>query len=86
MWRLIPGQLLEYRCWDDQFVLYNNLSGDTHLLGAAAIGILSELKQRPASAASLAAALGAASEADTAALASLLAQLRTLHLVEPAAC
>ncbi|MFL6673684.1 MAG: HPr-rel-A system PqqD family peptide chaperone [Massilia sp.] len=86
MWRLIPGQLLDYRCWDDEFVLYNNLSGDTHLLGAAAIAILSELKQGPASAASLGTALGAASDADAVALASLLAQLRALHLVEPDAC
>lgn len=40
MWKVITGQRLECRGWDDEFVVYNSLSGDTHLLGGAAMDIL----------------------------------------------
>jgi PqqD family protein of HPr-rel-A system len=92
MWRVIPGQLLDYRSWDDdEFVLYNNLSGDTHLLGAAAIAILLTLKQAPATPEALAQSLRAAFEPDTQAeleqqVSGLLADLKRLHLVELPAC
>ena len=89
MWRVKPGQMLEYREWDDEFVLYNNLSGDTHLLGPAAIEILLLLREQSASATALAAALsGAEPDHDEAPLAhevgTLLAELARLHLIEPA--
>ena len=49
-WRLISGQALQFRFWDDEFVVYNSLSGDTHLLGSAAAQILLKLQQAPSNA------------------------------------
>lgn len=62
MWRITPGQVLRFRQFDDEFVLYNDLSGDTHLLGDSAMHILSDLQRGPASGAALAASLAAALE------------------------
>jgi PqqD family protein of HPr-rel-A system len=93
MWRLRPGQRLRSRSWDgEDFVLYNNLSGDTHLLDAAAIEILSVLRRGAATTAGLAAALqlgdGAPGEPEQLAeLEALLGQLRAMALVDAqAAC
>lgn len=89
-WRVIPGQALAYRCWDDEAVLYNDLSGDTHLFGPAAICVLEALRPGPAPAAALAARLLAEFEfedADPAAeLDALLAELARLSLVERCPC
>ena len=63
MWQLTPGQSLRWRRFDDlddQFVLYNDLSGDTHLLGDSAMHLLGLLQQGPASNESLCAAVAAA--------------------------
>lgn len=38
---------LRFRFWDDEFVVYNSLSGDTHLLGSTAAQILLKLQQAP---------------------------------------
>ena len=58
-WRLRPGQQLLHRQWDDEFVVFNNLSGDCHLLDEAGFAVLGMLQ--PASAAGLTlAALAAA--------------------------
>jgi PqqD family protein of HPr-rel-A system len=84
MWQVIPGQCLQFRAWDDEFVLYNDLSGDTHLLGAGAIELLLSLQQTPSDAAALAQALGAAPQAEQ--LAALLADLARLSLIEPIGC
>lgn len=91
MWRITPGQTLRFRQFDDEFVLYNDLSGDTHLLGDSAMHILSVLQRGPASRAALAASLGAAldclsdpafgAEADA-----LLAQLAGFFLIDESAC
>ena len=88
VWRLTPGQQLRHRSWDgEDFVLYNNLSGDTHLLDAAAIEVLSALQRGAAVAAGLAATLQLDQDADSAAmLAGLLAELRALSLVDTTAC
>lgn len=82
-WRVISGQLLDWRGWDGEYVLYNNLSGDTHLLGATAVQVLDTLKQAPRSERALAASFG---EVDADQLADLLADLNALHLVEPFSC
>lgn len=88
VWRVIPGQQLRHRSWDgEDFVLYNNLSGDTHLLDAAAIEVLIALQRGAADAAGLAATLQLDRGADSAAmLAGLLAELRTLSLVDATPC
>lgn len=90
MWRVIPGQALVYRCWDDEAVLYNDLSGATHLLGAAAICLLEALRAGPASRTALAVRLLAEFELDDADLGeeldSLLGELAQLSLIEPCPC
>jgi PqqD family protein of HPr-rel-A system len=64
MWQVISGQCLRYRCWDDEAVLYNDLSGATHLLGLAALCLLDVLRTGPADEAALAAALAAEFDVD----------------------
>jgi PqqD family protein of HPr-rel-A system len=46
-WRAIPDQSVRVRSWDDDSVVYNIISGDTHLLGAAAGHILTQLQRAP---------------------------------------
>ena len=53
-WRLISDSALYFRFWDDEFVVYNSRSGDTHLLGSTAAQILLKLQQSPLSVAALA--------------------------------
>ncbi|HEX8606157.1 MAG TPA: hypothetical protein VF774_26180 [Pseudoduganella sp.] len=72
-WRLVSGQALLYRGWDGAFVLYNDLSGDTHLLSDDAMALLLALRDGDVAPEELAAPE----------LAELLATLRQLDLVEP---
>lgn len=87
LWRIAPGQQLAARGWEDEFVLFNNLSGDTHLLDADSMSLLDQLQLAPASLDALAMALGSdllpedrAALPDT--LATMLVQLKSLYLVE----
>lgn len=84
MWRLMPGLALRYRTWDNEtYVLYNNLSGDTHLTDAAAIEVLELLRRSPAAAQVLVSALQLDDTPDNLAqLDSLLAELRGQALIE----
>ncbi|WUR13507.1 HPr-rel-A system PqqD family peptide chaperone [[Empedobacter] haloabium] len=43
-WRIVPGQTLLHRGWEDGCVLYNDLSGDTHLLTEHAMQLLLALR------------------------------------------
>ena len=87
MWRLTPGQALACREWDGEAVLYNDLSGSTHLLDGAALDLLHALRDQPADAASLAACLADRFDAGDDDLVSLiddmLATLAGLDLIEP---
>ena len=47
-WRLKSKGSLHFQVWDEEAVVYNELSGDTHLLGPVAAHILAELKTAPA--------------------------------------
>jgi len=91
MWQLKPGQGLQLREFGDESVLYNDLSGDTHLLGASAVVLLGQLRHQPASLDSLydslAAAIGCPRDAafDTDAGA-LVAQLAAFFLIERTWC
>jgi PqqD family protein of HPr-rel-A system len=83
----VPGQALRRRSWEDETVLYNDLSGDTHLLGLAANEALNALADGPAGLATIAARLGtlfelgdAGAMGDT--LATLLDELVQLGIVE----
>jgi PqqD family protein of HPr-rel-A system len=97
IWRLAPGQRLQYRCWDGECVLYNDLSGDTHLLDEFALALLEQLGRAPQAAAQLAAAFGLDSQTDAAdaahathnhaaVLHEVLADLVALHLVDTLPC
>jgi PqqD family protein of HPr-rel-A system len=95
-WSLRPGQTLQHRHWDGEYVLYNDLSGDTHLLGDAAIVLLQALRSSPATCSALATILGNEFEADDGAedgpldfeaeAASLLEHMKRLFLVDRSAC
>ena len=89
-WRLIDGQSLAYRCWDDEALLYNDLSGATHLLGPAALCLLESLRAGPVSSAALASTLRAEFDIDDqtigAELEALLGELSRLSLIEPCPC
>ncbi len=90
-WRIAPGQTLRLRRWEDECVLYNDLSGDTHLLGAVAASLLDVLGGGAASLPELAQALcgelGVEADAELeAALAPLLDQLAHLALIETLPC
>ena len=53
------GQALRRREWDGEAVLFNDLSGSTHLLSSTAVWLLERLAVAPADLACLAAALDA---------------------------
>ena len=86
MWRLTPGQALVCREWDGEAVLYNDLSGSTHLLDGAALDVLYALRDEPADAAQLAIRLADRFDAGgddlVAALADMLSALAGLDLIE----
>lgn len=70
-------------------MLYNDLSGDTHLLDDGAVHLLLALQAAPARQAALADAMraefeGDDGELDDATVGELLAGLRALALIEPA--
>lgn len=83
-WRLTPGQQLRRRQWDGECVLYNDLSGDTHLLGADALELLLALHAGPADTDALGRRLRAAGldAGEPAEVATLLEDLERLALVE----
>ena len=82
MWRLSPGQALLSHGWDGEYVLYNDLSGDTHLLTDMACGVLRQLQVAPCTAAALAQLF--ASDEET--IDTLLADLELLVLVDYLPC
>lgn len=89
-WRLTPGQQLLHRCWEGECVLYNDLTGDTHLLGEFALALLELLRAAPLTFADLAAGLALELGVDFTGpdnpLAAVLADLAALHLVEAEPC
>lgn len=72
-WRLVPGQALLHRSWDGAVVLYNDLSGDSHLLTDEAMDLLLAVRNGDVTPEELAALE----------LADLLATLCRLDLIEP---
>jgi len=90
MWRVVPGQLLAFREWDGEAVLYNDLSGNTHLLDGGAVEVLLALRAEPLDAATLATRLAdrfdAEDDALPAAIDAMLTELAGLDLVESLPC
>lgn len=71
----------------EECVVYNDLSGDTHLLGGQALHVLLALQSSPAAESAIAASLSAEFEFDTgsdiaADVAELLSELQELALIE----
>lgn len=88
LWRVTPGQHLAHRGWQDEFVVYNNLTGDTHLIDGDTLALLMQLRYAPATVASLCQALGTDAPPDDVAalpdtLSAMLDSLQHLYLVEP---
>lgn len=59
MWRLKRLASLHWRCWDEEWVLYNQGSGDTHVLDAFTALTLMALEEGPANSTQLLTHLGA---------------------------
>jgi len=86
-WRLISDHVLHFRFWDDEFVVYNSLSGDTHLLDSTAAQILLKLQQAPLNSTTLAESLAPLLHAEmddefVVQIEHILADLDTLALIE----
>lgn len=95
-WHILPGQRLQYRRWEQEAVLFNDLSGDTHLLDADALAVLLAVRDGASSLAALRSALdadeaddeadggtdGGTDGATEAALLALLEQLASISLIE----
>jgi len=87
MWRVISEHALHFCSWDDEFIVYNSLSGDTHLLGSTAANVLLKLQQIPSDAITLAESLAPMLQAKmddelVFQIDHLLAELNTLALIE----
>lgn len=85
MWRLSDGQVLRCRQWQDECVLYNDWTGNTHLLDPAALFLLRALQGAPSDTDTLAGLLRSGCPDDALSeqeLAELLAELCELQLIE----
>ena len=90
IWCLAPGQTLRSHEWQGEYVLYNDLSGDTHLLTDSALHLLNALRTHAADEGALAAGLraefdAADGEVADAEVAALLRELEALALIEAVA-
>lgn len=47
-WKVTGAAKLHWRCWDGDYVVFNPLSGDTHLLEAVAGRVLMDILASPA--------------------------------------
>jgi PqqD family protein of HPr-rel-A system len=50
VWRVPPENMLGWRAWDDEFLVYNTASGQTHHLNLLAGEALRSLEAEPGSA------------------------------------
>lgn len=86
-WSLKSNQTLHFRFLSDECIVYNSLSGDTHLLDLAATQILQQLQQAPSDTPALARLLAPLLQTEMDGNCSLqvehlLADLDTLGLIE----
>ncbi|MCP5158109.1 MAG: HPr-rel-A system PqqD family peptide chaperone [Gammaproteobacteria bacterium] len=88
-WRINPACNLRWRRWDDQFIVFNAASGQTHYLSELAVTVFELLQQRSFNAATLIQCLtnhydDFCPDEDTRIhLDTLLASLDDLGLIEP---
>lgn len=64
MWYVISPDALHFHSWGGDFVVYNSLSGNTHLLGLVAAHILLKLQETPANSGVLASSLALLMQAE----------------------
>ena len=87
-WRVRSDQALHFRSWGGEFIVYNSLSGDTHLLDSVAAQILLRLQQVPSDFISLVESLTSLLQTEMMGepiepqLVNLLADLKALALIE----
>ena len=89
LWKSVDPSALKWRVWSDEHVVYDDGSGDTHLLDAEAAAVLRRLTEGPASASELAAELAAELEIEPNPavifhVEKILARFKLLSLIEPA--
>lgn len=87
-WQIIRGSDLKTRCWNDEFVVYNPLSGDTHILNQRAADTLFALQSSASDVLSLAQSLSdkwrcAIDAAFLEEIEATLFDMQALSLVEP---
>jgi PqqD family protein of HPr-rel-A system len=86
-WRITQGCELSWRSWNDEYVVYNSGSGDTHLLDLLSAEILRKIEEAPASARELENWIAGKAAADSPPeisgyVANVLLQLHSLALIE----
>jgi len=88
-WQITRGCRLAWRVWDEEYVVYNTASGDTHILDLITGEALKCLEDSPASLEQLAARLAVkldlgSQEITSQYLTSLISKLHESGLIEPA--
>lgn len=88
-WKIAPATSLHFKHWDEELVVFNSISGNTHLLGSDATYVLLKLQQAPANIAMLIEHLSIelqtdANEAFKKQIEQVVSQLCNLDLIEPA--
>ena len=87
-WQIISSdQALYFHSWDNEYVVYNSLSGDTHLLNLTASRVLLKLQQSPTDAITLTKLIASTDQSESNAekelqIEHLLAELSTFNLIE----
>lgn len=88
-WQVTSPSTLHTRAWEDETVVYDELSGNTHVLGQVAARVLAAIAHAPADSAALTQALPDLLPEQTtgqehAQLDAILAQLAGIALITPA--
>jgi PqqD family protein of HPr-rel-A system len=89
-WRVVALDQLAWRSWEHETVIYNDLSGDTHLLEPLATFVFEVLSEAPASMAQLemraaeAVLFDVANDVIARRVQDVFSRLQRLSLIEPA--
>lgn len=86
-WKVNSGFPLQWQVWDDEFVVYNTGSGDTHMLDTLAAEVLQSLEKKTADLSELAGRVAASIEIEPDSkfsdyLEQLLSDLHKLGLIQ----
>jgi PqqD family protein of HPr-rel-A system len=86
--RIFQNSKLFWRVWDDEFIIFHPLSGDTHLLDYFSAEVLKSIEDAPAECAEIAAFISRKFEIDldeklVDRIEELLSKFSKLNLIEP---